>query len=241
MESARGVQQERNGDDHVAAVTNETAAVRRDAGRWSCRNGLGSVITRGAGRPPVAAAARASDRRGVHGAARDPERLARHGQHPAERRSHSRRVDQARCDRPPGLGARREPDRVWRDPNSGSHAHDWLLCALRRPAAGSEGMDDAAVYADAAQQGNRGGRHRDPAAGRGNALRSRVAHLRPRRRRRQGADHRAVGGPRRDPRRRARAQVEHQVHVRRGRGSRVPEPDARSWKRTGRSLPPTSG
>ena len=62
----------------------------------------------------------------------------------------------------------------------------------------------------------------DPAAGSGSAVHPRVAHLRPRRRRRQGADHRAVSSPRCDPRRRAHAQVEHQVHVRRGRGSWVP-------------------
>ena len=74
-------------------------------------------------------------------------------QHPAQRRGHSRRDDgEARCRRAAGLGARRESGRVRRDQNAGRDAHDRLLRALRRPAARSEGMGDAAVHPDAARQ-----------------------------------------------------------------------------------------
>ena len=183
--------------------TNETNPVRGDAGRWPCRNGLRSVVTRGAGRAPVAATARASHRRGVHGAARDPERLARRCQHPAQRRAHSRCMDQRGVERawlslpacnPVVFGEIRTPGATR---TIGFYAHydgqpldpkEWTTPPF------TPTLRDKAIEA---------GGTVIPLPAPGTPFDPECAHLRALGRRRQGPDHGDAGGPRRDPRRRA--------------------------------------
>ena len=76
-----------------------------------------------------------------------PEHRARPRQHPAQRGSHRGDDGEARRRAETGVGSRRESGRVRRNQHARRDAHDRLLRALRRAAAGSERMGHAAVRA----------------------------------------------------------------------------------------------